>query len=138
MYLFVYGSLKRGFSNHHFLNGQTFLGDAVTLPTARVYNCGGFPGAVADSSPGSYPVSGELWEVDQAALRRIDWLEETESGIYTREEWRVHTAGQVHVAEIYLYRRSLDGLEETGPVWPLHRDVLPPTPIEMATGLDQE
>ncbi|MBD3793206.1 MAG: gamma-glutamylcyclotransferase [Campylobacterales bacterium] len=30
MTLFVYGTLKKGFENHHFLDGAKFLGEATT------------------------------------------------------------------------------------------------------------
>jgi len=30
MYIFVYGTLKKGFENNHFLDGAKFIDDAIT------------------------------------------------------------------------------------------------------------
>jgi len=84
MKLFVYGSLKRGFSNHHFLAGQEFIGDARTVLRFRMFDCGGFPGVVEADLEGGYQILGELWNIDTPCLRRIDWLEEVDAGVYTR------------------------------------------------------
>jgi gamma-glutamylaminecyclotransferase len=72
--LFVYGTLKRGLANHHFLAGQTFLGEAVTLPRYRLVDFGPNPGLL-EAGPGT-AVHGELWRVDAPTLARLDAFEE--------------------------------------------------------------
>ena len=50
--LFVYGTLKRGFVNHHLMAGQDFIGEGVTLPHYRVLDLGPHPGLIADEANG--------------------------------------------------------------------------------------
>lgn len=78
---FVYGSLKKGFSNHHVLSGSTFLReDKTLLPDFHMFSMGGFPGVVL----GKCYISGELYEVNDEGLKRLDVLESNGS-FYTRE-----------------------------------------------------
>ena len=44
--IFVYGTLKKGGSNHHLMAGQKFLGAARTIPGFRLYDLGGHPGMI--------------------------------------------------------------------------------------------
>lgn len=69
--LFVYGSLKRGGSNHPWLEGARWLGRA-RLAGHRLHNLGDYPMAV----PGRGVVHGEVYGVDGAALARLDRLED--------------------------------------------------------------
>jgi len=68
----VYGSLKKGFGNHHILENARFLGKAVTSPEFTMLHLGGFPGIVRG---GETAITGEVYEVDAATLRRLDRLE---------------------------------------------------------------
>ena len=68
--VFVYGTLKRGHGNHHWLAGAPFLGEAV-LPDVVLHDLGPFPMAV----PGEGQVRGEVYAVDAAGLARLDRLE---------------------------------------------------------------
>jgi len=73
--LFVYGTLKRRFPNHHFFSGPscTFLGTAKTLERFALY-VGRFP--YVTSKRKISRISGELYLIDQKTLSRIDCLEE--------------------------------------------------------------
>ena len=73
--LFVYGTLKRGFANHHLMAGQDFIGEGVTLPHYRVLDLGPHPGLIADEANG-LAVKGELWAVSDECLARLDEFEE--------------------------------------------------------------
>lgn len=80
--VFVYGSLKRNFPNHHLLIGQTYLGTFVTEQAIyEMKNFGIYPGVV---STGNKSVRGELYEVDHECLRNLDELEEN-GKIYQRK-----------------------------------------------------
>lgn len=68
--VFVYGTLKRGHGNHHWLLEAPFLGEAV-LPEVVLHDLGPFPMAV----PGEGVVRGEVYGVDAAGLARLDRLE---------------------------------------------------------------
>jgi len=114
--LFVYGSLKRGCSNHGRLGGQTFLAEAVTEPHFALYAVGGFPGMVRASEDGC-AVRGELWEMDAAALSRLDDFEASGS-LFQRELIPVSTDdGHRHAAWAYLYLGEVAGRRQVGPVW---------------------
>src|SRR5688572_23932074 len=82
--LFVYGTLKRGCSNHHLLADQTFVASTRTPAGYRLFDFGGYPGIVAmtDDREG---VTGEVWSVDDAALQRLDHFEGVHEGLYRRE-----------------------------------------------------
>ena len=72
--IWVYGTLKRGKGNHRFLSegGATFLGNARTEPAFTMLHLGGFPGVVR---AGKTVVHGELYEVNDEILGRLDRLE---------------------------------------------------------------
>ncbi|MGB7565132.1 MAG: gamma-glutamylcyclotransferase family protein [Prochlorococcaceae cyanobacterium] len=69
--VFVYGTLKRGQGNHHWLRGAAFLGRR-RLDGACLYDLGPYPMAVA----GDGLIHGELFAVDGAGLLHLDELEE--------------------------------------------------------------
>ena len=114
--LFVYGTLKRGCSNHHFLAEQKFVGAVCTAPGFRLYNLGGYPGMVArpDDRDG---VTGEIWAVDTAALRRLDGLEGLDTGLYRREAVPMLAPFAGQRIESYLYNRSVKNRRDLGGTW---------------------
>jgi gamma-glutamylcyclotransferase (GGCT)/AIG2-like uncharacterized protein YtfP len=79
--VFVYGTLKRGFRNHHLLAGCEFLGGAATVPTYRMIE-NGFPVIMPD--PAGRPLAGEIYAVDDQTLARLDQLER-EGSSYDRK-----------------------------------------------------
>ena len=114
--LFVYGTLKRGCSNHHFLTGQEFIGEAQTAPGYRLYELRGHPGLVARSDDQD-GVVGEVWAVDDAALVRLDALEGLAEGMYRREPVPLQPPFADRAIEGYLYNRSVKGLRDLGGRW---------------------
>ena len=70
--IMVYGSLKRGFGNHRLLETSKFMGNATTEPSFVMISLGGFPGIVRG---GETPISGEIFEVSDEVLARLDRLE---------------------------------------------------------------
>lgn len=115
-FIFVYGTLKRGCSNHHFLSDQKFIGAARTAPGFRLYALGGFPGMIAqpDDRDG---VTGEVWSVDPAALVRLDGLEGLDEGMYRREHIPLLAPFAGRPVEGYLYARSVEGRRDLGSTW---------------------
>jgi gamma-glutamylcyclotransferase (GGCT)/AIG2-like uncharacterized protein YtfP len=114
--LFVYGTLKRGYSRAPALAGQRFVGTARTVAGYRLYNCGEYPGLVERA--GGLSIVGELYEVDAECLARLDIVEDVEHGLYRREPVELMPPyADVH-AETYLYCRDTAGLRDCGTIWP--------------------
>lgn len=97
--VFVYGSLKRGFCNHHMMAGAKFLGDGVTPPNFVMIDLGRYPGVIH----GGTVIAGEVFAVPTRLIGRLDRLEEN-GRLYQREMTAIAmAAGQVS-AWIYIYR----------------------------------
>lgn len=98
--VFVYGTLKRGFRNHRFLEAASFVGEAYTAALYRML-VGRFP-VLRDSGPGRMPVSGEVYEIDVPTLIALDDLESVVTGMYDRIETDVVLSGRSSRAFIYI------------------------------------
>jgi gamma-glutamylaminecyclotransferase len=70
--VFVYGTLKSGFQNHHLLSGCEFFGFASAVPTYMMIE-NGFPVIMPD--PEGKPLAGEIYTVDDETLTRLDQQE---------------------------------------------------------------
>jgi gamma-glutamylcyclotransferase (GGCT)/AIG2-like uncharacterized protein YtfP len=81
MLLFVYGTLRRGESNHAELASARFVGTARTAPLYDLVDLGAYPGLVEG---GSTAVHGELHEVEDRELPRLDAFEEVPT-LYERK-----------------------------------------------------
>ena len=82
--VFVYGTLKRGFRNHRFLENADFVGKAYTVAAYRMLD-GRFP-VLRDGGPNLKQIGGEVYDVDDRTLAQLDDLEDVASGMYDREE----------------------------------------------------
>ena len=80
--VFVYGTLKRGFPNHFFIKGQKSLGPAVTVEPYALYED---VHPLVSKQERISPIHGEVYEVSDAILKRIDLLEDHPVH-YRREE----------------------------------------------------
>ncbi|WP_251978630.1 gamma-glutamylcyclotransferase family protein [Salinicola avicenniae] len=112
----VYGTLKRGLRNHHWLQGAAFVGPDI-ITSATLYDIGPYPGARAEPSRG---IEIEVYRVDAAGLQALDRLEDYRvraplSGDYNRAVHRTVFGP----AWLYLYNRDVSGcpvIREGG--WP--------------------
>ena len=112
--VFVYGTLKRGGENHRFIARQEFLGEATTLAQYRLYQLDGYPGLV-EVAPGSgVAVRGEIWEVDDDCLRRLDLLEGLHVGLYRRQPAHLQAPQNHEGVVCYVYNRSVEGCKDLG------------------------
>jgi gamma-glutamylcyclotransferase (GGCT)/AIG2-like uncharacterized protein YtfP len=110
--IFAYGTLRRGFHNHHYVAGCPCLGRAETVDAYAMYVAGDIPYLVADEP--LYRILGEVYRVDAARLPAIDALEE-HPRIYCRREAPVVMAdGARRTAWIYFARRPFEGKLYTG------------------------
>ena len=114
--LFVYGTLKRGCSNHAYLAGQDFVGAAATAPGFALYELDGYPGMVAEAAAAE-GVSGEVWSVDDACLARLDELEGTGEGLYRRQDVPLGAPFAGTRVEAYLYLPGVEGRARLGKTW---------------------
>ena len=116
--IFVYGTLKRGGSNHLFLHGQKYLGNARTAAGFTLYAFGDYPGMVR--VPGAAAaVTGELWAVDDDCLAELDRLEGVDEELYERIDVPLAPNPIGNSAQTYLYRRGTDGHAAIGSTWPV-------------------
>ena len=101
----VYGTLKHGHRNHHWLNGADMLGqDRLTEIT--LYDLGPYPGAKLTSSTG---VTVEVYAINAEKLAQLDELEDylhhsPDKGMYDRT---VLTT-QYGDAWCYIYNPTVD------------------------------
>ncbi|HEY4246397.1 MAG TPA: gamma-glutamylcyclotransferase family protein [Lacunisphaera sp.] len=116
--IFVYGTLKRRGSNHRFLAGQQFIGEARTVPGYVLYSLGDYPGMVRSSDPVHF-VTGEVWQVDPAGVVKLDQLEGTKEGLYERAGISLEAPFERSSVETYLYLRRLEGRPAVGSTWPI-------------------
>jgi gamma-glutamylcyclotransferase (GGCT)/AIG2-like uncharacterized protein YtfP len=88
MLLFVYGTLRRGASNHHELRDARFAGKARTSADYDLVDLGGYPAVIEG---GSTAVLGELYEVDEALLSQLDVFEDVPE-LYERKRVMIDLA----------------------------------------------
>jgi gamma-glutamylcyclotransferase (GGCT)/AIG2-like uncharacterized protein YtfP len=97
--VFVYGTLKRGYGNYQrLLTRSRFVATGITIGRFDMLNSG-FP--VLRPSPTGYPVSGEVFEVDDATVASLDHLE-GEGRMYHRRRTVIRTGAGLMTCEAYI------------------------------------
>ena len=106
--LFIYGTLMPGLRLQAEMHGANFVG-AAQVP-GRLVDVGCFPGLL----PGDGQVTGEVYEVDDAHLARLDVVEgmvpgDRDASQYWRETVTV-LSGQLQAQQVqtYVYNRPVD------------------------------
>ena len=135
--LFVYGTLKIGFTRNYALHGQTYLGTAKTKPEYSMHATGGYPALInkklaeQNNIKADKSVYGEIWEVDDDCLVRLDKIEGVEVTLFERstiniEEFTlsrlpidktVWNDVQENRAHAYLYKQPINGAACCGSFW---------------------
>lgn len=100
--VFTYGTLKRGYRNHHFLDGCELVSEAVTADRFYV-TCVGFPIAHRRGKR-KLPVRGEVYRVSDEVLASLDHLEGVPHH-YQRELVRVQYPSREDYAHMYTQQR---------------------------------
>jgi len=95
--VFVYGTLREGQANAHFLADAQYLGGHQTPAQYALYDLGTYPAVVE----GHQSISGEVYLVNEATLRALDELEDVP--VEYRRELISTPFGE---AWIYLYQDS--------------------------------
>lgn len=97
--VFVYGTLKKGYANHHLVRDSLYMGEFSTNEKWGLLDLGAFPAMVR----GPLSVKGEAYGVDEDTLRRLDSLEGVEHGLYNRRRINVHDSlGNTISAWVYI------------------------------------
>lgn len=121
MKVFVYGTLKQGFSNHRCLEGARFVREAHLSIPFRMFDTGGFPVLLPATAnkPGYFP-TGEVYELPEGRqgeliLARLDMLE-GEGRMYHRQEHQTMDGEvvSVYIGDEQMWRR-LDNQAFLGP-----------------------
>lgn len=110
--VFVYGTLRRGFCNHHALGDSAFCGPARTAEAYGLSVADGIPYLTAAEA--RYAVVGEVYRVDARTLAVLDELEEHPHVYERRLAPVVMDAGGTRPAWIYFARRACGVAVETG------------------------
>lgn len=130
--VFVYGTLKRGFSRHSALAEQRYLGVAFTEPKYSIFHISGFPALVEDSVLAK-EIWGELYEVNQECLSKLDEIEGVSSNLFRRQPIAIARYNLLNLpmtkevfadlhkntAEAYFYQRDTSGARDCGHCWTL-------------------
>ena len=105
--VFVYGTLMKGESNHHFLANSTYL-KVATVNGYEMYNVGYFPAII----PAEGKVIGELYQVPISQMPSIDMLE-GEGSLYIRKCKSIQGVdGEKTLAYLYEYAQDVSNLEK--------------------------
>lgn len=101
--VFVYGTLKRGESNHGLLLGSKYLGVVFTKPSEwTMLNLGSFPALVDSQGAFAPPVQGELFLVSDAVLGSLDALEGYPD-FYGRKSVAVYSRSGLFISPALVY-----------------------------------
>ena len=98
IYVFVYGTLRKGYWNHRLLENSKFIGEAITKEKYSLY-ANGIPYVVKTPKT---QIKGEVYEVDIETLKRLDQLE-GHPDFYYREKTDILINGKPIKAWIYFY-----------------------------------
>ncbi|MEZ5818147.1 MAG: gamma-glutamylcyclotransferase family protein [Hyphomicrobiaceae bacterium] len=105
--VFVYGTLKRGFPNHHLMQGARLIGMARTVAAMPlvVGNASFTPYLFPEPGTG-HRVTGELWEVPARMMPALDELESTHlPNGYRRQAIDIEVEGGA-IEQAWVYTRE--------------------------------
>lgn len=100
--VFVYGTLRRGASNHAKLSNASFICEVTTAPKYALHHLGHFPGMI----PGNSKVKGEVWRTTGLGLAELDRFEGCPL-LYDRAKVQLENGSEVWT---YLFQGSVKGL----------------------------
>jgi len=107
MYLFVYGTLKNGFHNHHLLENTEFICSATTKQRYPMVNIEEyFPYLIDDEGEGCH-IEGEVYKIGEETLAIIDILEGYPE-LYNRHKIIVKSFGIELQAITYFVNEKID------------------------------
>ena len=101
--LFVYGTLKEGYSNNILLRGTEFIGKAVTIDNLGLISVG-IPLAISSESTKeeTKPIIGEVYKISSKVLEIVDILE-GHPDMYKREIRKIKILESYEIIDAYIY-----------------------------------
>ena len=106
MYIFVYGSLKKGFSNHHRMENSEFICSTRTLEEFAMVDLDMFPGVIKDKKVSC--IQGEVYNLNTNTLEQIDIYE---GEWYSREDVELEAG---FTAQMYFLKKYLRDILMSG------------------------
>ena len=95
--VFVYGTLRRGGSNHFRMAGAEYIASGSIM--GRMYRIDWYPGLVLD--PSGYEIQGEVYQTDAELLAALDLFEGISSGEVEGSEYRrLETTVVLHDSQV--------------------------------------
>lgn len=130
--IFIYGTLKRGFNRHSALVDQRYLGTAFSASRYSIFHISGFPALVEDSQ-NPKEIWGELYEVDNECLRKLDEIESISNNLFQRRTVVLARYNLVNlpitkevfedlhknIADAYFFQKDVSGARDCGHCWTL-------------------
>lgn len=110
--MFVYGTLKKGFSNHYFLDDAKFIDYAITCEKYQMYPCigNGYPFVI--KSENISQIEGEVYEItSKKTLENIDMLEDYPD-LYLKELIKVKLFNEKIVEALIYFKNEETYLKE--------------------------
>jgi gamma-glutamylcyclotransferase (GGCT)/AIG2-like uncharacterized protein YtfP len=112
-WLFVYGTLKSGMSNHRRLRGQRLIRAARTEPRYRLLRIRWYPGLI-EVKEGGQRIEGEIYAVDPFTLKQLDEYE----GVPILFDRRpIAIENESHPIEAYFYCGDVTNCPDLGVRW---------------------
>jgi gamma-glutamylcyclotransferase (GGCT)/AIG2-like uncharacterized protein YtfP len=91
--VFVYGTLMKGEHHHEVLKEATFIGLSETEPSFELVQIDYYPALLSE---GTTRIIGEVYEVDESTLAKLDELEEVPH-YFVRERVQLADGSEAHV-----------------------------------------
>jgi gamma-glutamylcyclotransferase (GGCT)/AIG2-like uncharacterized protein YtfP len=100
--IFVYGTLRSDGRAHELMGESQFRASIRTSPSYQLYDFGAFPGMIK-GEPSGDGVYGEVYDCDEAVMKRLDRYECIADGLFERVEIELSDGSK---AEAYLFAQS--------------------------------
>lgn len=107
IFLFIYGSLKKGFDNHHIIEKATYISKAMTVDKFAMYKNkkGDYPYLVKNEHIDN--INGEVYKINRKdLLRKIDEFEDSPN-YYQREKIKIKTRSGIKTAYTYFSNSNM-------------------------------
>lgn len=118
-YLFTYGTLKKGFLNHHFLEDCKFISRAITCEKYQMYPAINYLFPFLIESERNSFIKGEVYLIDEKKEEDLDYLENYPI-MYIKKYIKVRTLPNNEELECLIYIKneefSDENMDKTKPI----------------------